>query len=633
MKILIIQHKMIGDVLITSLLCENIKKAYPNAIVDYLINSNTLPVLENNPYIDHKIVFDEKENKGLMNLIKFSKKVNQNRYDIVIDAYSKLQSWVDVFINNAPKKISYKKIGRTFLYTDNVEKHDEPNSYLGLAIEHRLSLLKPLGIETPLATEPKLYLTEEEINFAKDLFTKHQVDSTRKTVMISLLGSDLSKTYPLNQMAKMVDFIGQRYNVNILFNYFPKQLSQAKEVYNQLSDETKSKVYFELLGNDLRQFIAIANECDVIVGNDGGAINMSKALGKRSFIIFSPWIDKKVWATFEDGINHTSVHLKDYFPEKLGDLNNRQIKKQVNEFYSIFDFELFKEKLENFLNNNSLDRQLISNNNVEIETKKEYSIESMSTKISALLITYNEEINLHRYLNDVDFADEIIIIDSFSTDKTEEIARQNPKTKFVKRKFDNFTNQRNYGLSLAKNDWVTFFDADEGIPLELKKEIVSVFNQQPTFDAYFVYRKFFFKKKHIKYSGMQNDKAVRIFKKSKSQYKSDRMVHEIIECNGRTGYLTNKLDHFTFDNEEEYLDKLNSYSRLRAQELRLKNLKPSFYHYTIKPAYRFFNYFVMRLGFLDGKDGYTIAKLHAISVANRYKYLDEIYRKENQNLG
>ncbi|WP_286477889.1 glycosyltransferase family 9 protein [Empedobacter falsenii] len=349
MKILIIQHKMIGDVLITSLLCENIKKAYPNAIVDYLINSNTLPVLENNPYIDHKIVFDEKENKGLMNLIKFSKKVNQNRYDIVIDAYSKLQSWVDVFINNAPKKISYKKIGRTFLYTDNVEKHDEPNSYLGLAIEHRLSLLKPLGIETPLVTEPKLYLTEEEINFAKDLFTKHQVDSTRKTVMISLLGSDPSKTYPLNEMAKMVDFIGQYYNVNILFNYFPKQLPQAKEVYNQLSDETKSKVYFELLGNDLREFIAIANECDVIVGNDGGAINMSKALGKKSFIIFSPWIDKKVWATFEDGINHTSVHLKDYFPEKLGDLNNRQIKKQVNEFYSIFDFELFKNKLDNFL--------------------------------------------------------------------------------------------------------------------------------------------------------------------------------------------------------------------------------------------------------------------------------------------
>lgn len=349
MKILIIQHKMIGDVLITSLLCENLKKAYPNATIDYLVNSNTLPVLENNSYIDNKIIFDEKQTKGFFKLIQFSKQVNQNKYDVVIDAYSKIQSWIDVFINNAPKKISYKKPGRTFLYTDNVIKHHEPNSTLGLAIEHRLELLKPLGIDIPLATEPKLYLTEKEIQTAKDLFQQHNVNSSRKTVMISLLGSDPSKTYPLSEMAKLVNFIGENYNVNILFNYFPKQLAQAKEVYNQLSETAKSNVYFELLGDDLRAFIAIANECDLIVGNDGGAINMSKAVGKKSFIIFSPWIDKNVWATFEDGINHTSVHLKDYFPEKLEGLNNRQIKKEVNNYYSLFDFELFKGKLSGFL--------------------------------------------------------------------------------------------------------------------------------------------------------------------------------------------------------------------------------------------------------------------------------------------
>ncbi len=624
---------MIGDVLISSLLCENIKKAYPNAIVDYLINSNTLPVLENNPYIDKKIIFDEKENKGLIKLIKFSKHLNENNYDVVIDAYSKIQSWVDVFINQAPRKISYKKIGRTFLYTDNVIKHHSPNSHLGLAIEHRLALLKPIGIKEPIVTEPKLYLTEKEIQAAKELFRKHQVDESRKTIMISLLGSDMSKTYPLDQMARMVDFIGQNYNVNILFNYFPTQINQAKEVYQQLSDVTKSKVYFDLLGNDLREFIAIANECDLIIGNDGGAINMSKALGKKSFIIFSPWIDKNVWATFEDGINHISVHLKDYFPEKLQNLSDHQIKKDVHEFYSIFDFELFKEKLELFLNNNLINEQLVSNNKVKIETKKESCSELMPTKISALLIAYNEEKNMQRYLNDVSFADEIIIVDSYSNDKTEEIALQNPKVKFIKRKFDNFTNQRNFAISLANNEWITFFDADEGIPNHLKEEIVSTVNNHPKFDAYYVYRKFFFKNRFIKYSGMQSDKAIRLFRKSKSLYKSDRMVHEIIDCKGDVGFLKNKLDHYTFDNEKDYLDKLNSYSRLRAKELRLKNLKPSFFHYKIKPAYRFFNYFVMRLGFLDGKYGYTIAKVHAISVTNRYKYLDEIYRKENQDLG
>lgn len=350
-RILVIQHKMIGDVLVTSLLCENLKKSFPNATIDYLVNSNTLPVLENNPFIDHIIVFDENKNKGLLNLIRFSKSVDEKNYDIIIDAYSKLQSWVNVLMNKAPLKISYKKSGRTFIYTHNVVKHDFPKSFLGLSIEHRLSLLEPLGISTPMATEPKLYLTKEEISKAQQLFKKHQVDPHRKTVMISLLGSDETKTYPLNKMAQLVNHIGENYNVNILFNYFPKQKNQALDVYNQLSDLTKSKVYFELLGDDLRSFIAIANACDLIVGNDGGAINMSKAVGKKSFIIFSPWIDKEVWATFEDGMNHVSVHLKDYFPEKFKNLNNREIKKVVDDFYSLFDFELFKSKFDDFMKN------------------------------------------------------------------------------------------------------------------------------------------------------------------------------------------------------------------------------------------------------------------------------------------
>lgn len=350
-RILVIQHKMIGDVLITSLLCENLKKSYPNATIDYLVNSNTLPVLENNPYIDNLIVFNEKEHKGFLKLLKFSNEVSQNNYDVIIDAYSKLQSWVNVFINKAAVKISYKKPGREFIYTNNIEKHAEAKSHLGLSIEHRLALLEPFGITKPVATEPKLYLTEQEIKEAKLTFKKHQVDPSRKTVMISLLGSDETKTYPLDKMAQLVNHIGANYNVNILFNYFPSQKDQALQVYNQLNDETKSKVYFDLLGDDLRSFIAIANECDIIVGNDGGAINMSKAVGKKSFIIFSPWIDKNVWATFEDGINHVSVHLKDYFPNKFENLKNPQIKKTVNSFYSLFEFELFKAKLDSFLKN------------------------------------------------------------------------------------------------------------------------------------------------------------------------------------------------------------------------------------------------------------------------------------------
>ncbi|WP_313386527.1 glycosyltransferase family 2 protein [Chishuiella sp.] len=254
----------------------------------------------------------------------------------------------------------------------------------------------------------------------------------------------------------------------------------------------------------------------------------------------------------------------------------------------------------------------------------------MSIKISALLITYNEEDNILRFLDEASYAEEIIIVDSFSTDKTEELAIKNPKVHFVKREFDNFTNQRNYALSLAKNDWVTFFDADEELSKDLINEILLTVKSKPKYEAYYVYRKFFFKDKCLSYSGMQSDKAVRLFNKSKIHYKLNHLVHEQIDCvNEMIGCLKNKLDHHTFNNEKDYLCKLNSYSRLRAKELYDKKLKPNFFHFKIKPAYRFFNYYIIRLGFLDGKEGYVISKLHAISVANRYKYLDEIYKKNS----
>ncbi len=254
----------------------------------------------------------------------------------------------------------------------------------------------------------------------------------------------------------------------------------------------------------------------------------------------------------------------------------------------------------------------------------------MSTKISALLITYNEEKNIQRYLDNVElFADEIIIVDSYSTDKTEEIASKHPKVKFVKRRFDNFTNQKNYTLSLAQHDWVTFFDADEELSSRLIEELQSKVNLKSNNVAYMAYHYFYFKNKKIQFSGQQNVRAVRLFKKSKCQYKEGLMVHELLECNGTIGVLNEKVKHHTFVDEKYYLEKLNNYSKLRAKELQLKNLVPTFFHYKVKPIYRFFNYFVLRLGFLDGKEGYTIAKLHAISVANRYKYLDEIYQEEN----
>jgi ADP-heptose:LPS heptosyltransferase len=352
MKILVIQQKMIGDVLVSSIICNNLRLAYPDAQIDYLVYESTVPVLEGNPSINNIILFQEKHRKSKKELLNLALEIRSNKYDLLIDAYSKLESWLIVLLSGAKRKISYKKPGRTFLYTDNVPFAEFPKTNLGLAIERRLSLLEPLDLKIEIAPFPKLFVTDKENKEAIAVFEKDQLKKDRKTVMISLLGSEKSKTYPLEFMAKVVDYIADNQEVNILFNYFPKQIKEAKIVFDACKPSTQQKIHFDLMGNDLRSFIAIMNNCDLIIGNDGGAINMAKALEKPSFIIFSPWIEKKIWATLEDGVHHISVHLNDFKPELLASKTEKELKKNALSLYQEFEPELFKDKIELFLKQN-----------------------------------------------------------------------------------------------------------------------------------------------------------------------------------------------------------------------------------------------------------------------------------------
>ncbi|MFY8066695.1 MAG: glycosyltransferase family 9 protein [Flavobacterium sp.] len=350
-RILVIQHKMIGDVLISSIICNNLKKAYPNAQIDYLVNDNTVDVLKGNPNIDSLIIFEKKHQNSTYELIKFALGLRKNKYDLVIDAYSKLQSWIIVLLCRGKRKISYKKIGRTFLYEDNIPYAENPSTNLGLAIERRLSLLTPLNLNFELDGQPKLFLDQLEKDFADKIFENHKVDKSKKTVMISLLGSEKLKTYPLQYMTEIIDFISDKYNVNILFNYFPKQLEEAKIVFNSCKKSTQQNIYFDLLGSNLREYIAIMNKCDLIIGNDGGAINLAKAVNKPSFIIFSPWIEKKIWATFEDGKKHMSIHLNDISSDLISNKTEKQLKENTLQLYEKLEPKFVIEKISPFLDN------------------------------------------------------------------------------------------------------------------------------------------------------------------------------------------------------------------------------------------------------------------------------------------
>ncbi len=354
-----------------------------------------------------------------------------------------------------------------------------------------------------------------------------------------------------------------------------------------------------------------------MIGNEGGAVNMAKAMDVPTFSIYSPHKFPADWGCFEDGFHHVSVHFQDLDKKTVDNSSVKKLFRQTHKHYKKLNYSYVRTETDKFLQNNF----------GKIDLPAEFRQEL--PKISALLITYNEERNIQKFLDEAWYADEIIIVDSESTDRTAEIAKKHPKVIFMTRKFDNFTAQKNFAIDQARNEWVTFFDADERIPKALIFEMIDEITKNQA-DAFFVYRRFYFMEKYIKRSGWQNDKAIRLFKKSSNRYGEGRLVHELIDSKGKVKFLQNKLDHYSYYSVEEYDRKLTQYSILRAKELFSKKLKPNVFHFWVKPWFRFVHHYILRMGILDGGEGYIISKLHAHHVFKRYLFLSKMWETEKE---
>ena len=348
MKILIIQQKRIGDVLTSTILANNLRKKYPTASIDYMCYSNCVDVLINNPNISNIIVLEEKVRKNYFSLFKFIFKIRSSKYDAVIDAYSKLETNLITLFSGAKYKISYKKGYSNIFYNYNFERiKNGTKSAIGLAIINRLGLLKPLIEEEISDYKPKVFLTDSEIESAKKLLQSYPLKSDKPTYMIGILGSEWYKTYPFEKMAELLDFTVQATDANLLFNYIPKQKEDAQKIFDLCQPETQQRIYFDLYANDLRSFLGLLSQCDALIGNEGGSVNMAKALFVPTFSLFSPSVDKETWQIFEDEKN-ISIHLKDLKPEIYTEVDEKFIKENTFKYFEEYPIALIKEKLKAF---------------------------------------------------------------------------------------------------------------------------------------------------------------------------------------------------------------------------------------------------------------------------------------------
>jgi heptosyltransferase-2 len=340
-KILVIQQKMIGDVLASAAICQAIKFAWPDSTVHYMVYPNTVAVIEGNPFIDEIKIFDPKT-KGFGALRKLGKELSIEKYDAVIDAYGKWESVLPAYFSGAKMRIGHHKWYTSFFFTKTVTP---AKNVSGSAIHHRLQLAQALTGKWVDIDFPKIYLSEKETLAAKQqLSTLPQ----KPIVMVSVLGSASNKSLPADYMAKMLDVAAES-GVTLLFNYMPNQEDEARRIYDLCLPETQDKIVFDFYMKGLRPFLAVLWGCDALIGNEGGAVNMAKALRIPTFTVYSPWVGTSSWNMLTDDKTHVAVHLTDYQPDLYGARHPKTFKEKAEVLYKDLKPELFADRLRDFM--------------------------------------------------------------------------------------------------------------------------------------------------------------------------------------------------------------------------------------------------------------------------------------------
>jgi glycosyltransferase involved in cell wall biosynthesis len=248
--------------------------------------------------------------------------------------------------------------------------------------------------------------------------------------------------------------------------------------------------------------------------------------------------------------------------------------------------------------------------------------------VSVIVTTFNEEVNIGECLESVAWADEVLLVDSFSTDRTLEIARRYP-VQILEREYFGSAAQKNWSLDRVAHDWVLIIDADERVPEPLAAEILTVLASSPAVDGYYIRRQNVFIDKIIRHSGWSTDKVVRLFKKDKGRY-PNRRVHADLEIAGPVPTLRHAFLHYTFRSFDQYFRKFLNYADWGAAQAFRDGRRAGFVAIGLRPAWRFFRMYVVQRGFLDGLHGLVLCALQAFGVFLKYAQLWEYRVRERR---
>jgi glycosyltransferase involved in cell wall biosynthesis len=263
-------------------------------------------------------------------------------------------------------------------------------------------------------------------------------------------------------------------------------------------------------------------------------------------------------------------------------------------------------------------------------------VEVMPPTLSVAIITLNEETNLARTLASVQFADEVIVVDSGSTDRTCEIALSFD-AKLFHEPWKGFAAQKNSAIEKCTGTWILSLDADEELTLDLQSEIRALLPCEPVINAYLLRRRNLFLGRWIRHGGYYPDPKLRLFRRHAANFApparfTDRPVHETIAFDGNLETLNSDLIHHAYPTIESYIDHMDRYSTLGAQIVVGKGTTSKswlgfYYNVLVIPTFTFFWNYIFRFGFLDGREGFLLHLYHSTYTSWKYAKAWQTTRK------
>jgi len=246
-------------------------------------------------------------------------------------------------------------------------------------------------------------------------------------------------------------------------------------------------------------------------------------------------------------------------------------------------------------------------------------------KLSVVIITKNEEKNIVLCLKSVAWADEVIVLDSGSTDRTVSLCKEYGCKVSIDTNWKGFGKAKQNVVELASHDWILSVDADEVLTDDLQEEIKSLLSNKPSYNAYKIKRNSFYLEKMIKFSGWNRDYPTRLFNKKYAGF-NDKTVHESVVVNGKVGYLKSVMEHYTYPTLNDHFIKMHRYAELASVSKYEKGKRSNPISAIIRGDAKFLKMYFLQLGFLDGKMGFLLALHSGWAVYLKYIKLWELGR-------